>query len=95
MLGEHEKTPWVCAPHMRNQARTAIPVHQRTKMVLGPQKEGLGQELQYQFYSISITQNSLVCSNRAASRVRKWERERVQDSKEKTQALHDTIEDGV
>lgn len=62
-------------------------------MVLRPQKEGLGQELQDQFYSISITRNSLVCSNRAASGVRKWER--VQGSKEKTQALHDATEDGV
>lgn len=95
MLGEHEKTSWACIPHMKTQARTAVPIHQRTKMVLRPQKEGLAQELHDQFYSISITRNSLVCSNRAASGVKKWERERVQGSKEKTQALHDAIEDGV
>lgn len=35
--------------------------------------------MKYRFYSISITQSGLVCSNRAAYGVREWE------SKEKTQ----------
>lgn len=56
-----------------------------------PHKEGLGGKLQYQFYSIITTQNSPICSSIETSAVRKGERERVQGSKEKIKALHDTL----
>lgn len=51
--------------HLTLKTRQEELLPQPTEIVLVPQKERLGRELQYHFYSINIAQNSLVCSNRS------------------------------